>query len=327
MENLTEETNYYPFGLTMSGISSKAVGKVENKFKFNGYEENKSFELNWLESFCRTYDPQLGRFWQVDPKPTENISTYVGMSNNPMLIFDKLGDTGKIGTATASEVRSKGTTYKKDDLVNTLVNEWSKITGLKLSVDNNGNLVNGGVATNRGISRSARQEVLNLITSAGTVYIDFGSISSQGLEESDGQTGAVVINPGDIDAQVSGTSSDLNKMTFGLGMTVLHELGHTYLHNDFSHSDATLSSFGTIDETDIRVNRMRRELGANWGQRLSYTSVPFLGGNYIPMTNASLRTIRAAIPAIEHALMQNPMVQANELSKIQMPTSGVIIVR
>jgi RHS repeat-associated protein len=93
---LLEETHYYPFGLVMNGISSKAAGKMDNNKKFNGYEENKSLDLNWLESFYRTYDPQLGRFWQIDSKPNYDMSLYCAMGNNPILLNDPLGDTTRI---------------------------------------------------------------------------------------------------------------------------------------------------------------------------------------------------------------------------------------
>lgn len=90
---VSKETHYYPFGLTMSGISSKAAGKIENKKKFNGYEFNNDFDINLYESFYRTNDPQLGRFWQIDPKAIDEISPYASMSNNPILNVDVLGDT------------------------------------------------------------------------------------------------------------------------------------------------------------------------------------------------------------------------------------------
>jgi RHS repeat-associated protein len=90
---LVEETHYYPFGLTMAGISSKAAGRLENKKLYNGYEANKDLDLNWYESFYRVHDPQIGRFWQIDPKPNDFVSLYAAMDNNPILKYDILGDT------------------------------------------------------------------------------------------------------------------------------------------------------------------------------------------------------------------------------------------
>ena len=90
---MLEETHYYPFGLTMAGISSKALnGIAENKKKYQGYEFNSDFDLNLYESFYRTHDPQLGRFWQIDPKPYFPESPYVAMGNNPIKNIDILGD-------------------------------------------------------------------------------------------------------------------------------------------------------------------------------------------------------------------------------------------
>jgi RHS repeat-associated protein len=97
---LLEETHYYPFGLTMSGISSKALnGAPENKRKWNKGSELQSKELtdgSGLELYSTQYrslDPQLGRFWQIDPRPDYSQSLYSSMSNNPISFNDPLGDS------------------------------------------------------------------------------------------------------------------------------------------------------------------------------------------------------------------------------------------
>jgi RHS repeat-associated protein len=92
---LVEETHYYPFGLTMVGVSSKALvfGIPENKVKFNSIELNNDFDINMYDALYRNFDAQIGRFWQIDPKLIEIESPYVALGNNPIFNKDPLGDT------------------------------------------------------------------------------------------------------------------------------------------------------------------------------------------------------------------------------------------
>jgi RHS repeat-associated protein len=82
--SLMEETHYYPFGLIMAGISSKAAGTIQNKEKtFQGQRFDDDLGLNWVQFKWRNHDPQIGRFIEIDPlaEEYEYNSTYAFSEN------------------------------------------------------------------------------------------------------------------------------------------------------------------------------------------------------------------------------------------------------
>ncbi|MDE3184756.1 MAG: hypothetical protein KGM16_15165, partial [Bacteroidota bacterium] len=87
---------YYPFGLTMSGISSEAARGIENKYKYNGIEQDTSLGLNEYNAQLRDLDPQTGRWSQIDPETDdqEMWSPYTSNNDNPIRYDDPKGNEG-----------------------------------------------------------------------------------------------------------------------------------------------------------------------------------------------------------------------------------------
>jgi len=212
---LLEEEQYYPFGLTMAGISDK-VSKYPypaNKYGYNGIDQNTCFDINTYDAVYRNLDPQTGRFWQIDPKPSFEIATYCSMGDNPISNKDWLGDT----FAFASEmIKSRfGNLRKKNNSL--MMEEAEQLGNLDLtSKDKNvqrkieqlENIINRRADFNSQLDEMDNSPLVFNITDNNTT-----------TSAATGQTG-YNYNSEQIDINLAGHSADMQAMA--------HELRHGY---------------------------------------------------------------------------------------------------
>jgi len=106
----------------MAGISSQAAGSLINKRHYNGKEmQNKEFNdgsgLELYDFGSRDQDPQLGRWWSIDPLANKRdwLSPYNFVQNNPVIRIDPNGETDFKMNQKSGDITQVGNKNDKPD--------------------------------------------------------------------------------------------------------------------------------------------------------------------------------------------------------------------
>jgi RHS repeat-associated protein len=273
--SLIEETHYYPFGLTMAGISSRALGNVENKKKFNGIEQNTDLDLNQYDAFYRNLDPQLGRWWQVDPKPNDMESPYAAMGNNPILNMDYLGDTSVLGRLWNNVKEGwkdfdngKGTAYEAVDWINRNLNPLTDLYHTTSGKD---------FITGEQVSRTeAAANVAMALIPGGKVEGAVVKTVEKTVVEKTVQKGVVSLDNNILIKAIEGGEKELVKKAIGgakpiVSITAAKEYlvkgNKSQLRDFMTEINATISkngaSAGQVQQLQAQAVNLGRRLGTN----------------------------------------------------------------
>jgi RHS repeat-associated protein len=251
---------YHPFGLTFN--SYQRENSLAQDYKYNGKEEQTELNLGWLDYGARMYQPDLGRFFTQDRFATKyfGISSYSYVDNNPLLYVDVNGDSINV-----SNLISKNGKVSQEGLyvLFNMISDLQDIRGMSLSVNGNGKIISDGKGGTTG-SKKARDYVSALISDKDDILVkNDNTKDTQG-----GGRGSVNINSTLIDNNIaSANNAGLGELTFGYGMSFLHETVHTAIGTKIINPTATstikdnVSTTYPAGPTVAKVNEFRNELG------------------------------------------------------------------
>jgi RHS repeat-associated protein len=175
---LLEEDHYYPFGLTMAGISDKALKAQysENKYRFNGGNELQHQEfsdgtgLETYDATHRMYDAQLGRFWRIDrfAEITHSYSPYAFALNNPILFNDPLGDTTTLPAAYVTALNPNSITGQLNKMSFGGVDAW--VGMMMTQYHHSATVIDDWAMRNKWLTSQARNWIINGTSDVSVKY-------------------------------------------------------------------------------------------------------------------------------------------------------------
>ncbi|NCP58749.1 MAG: hypothetical protein GW839_00400 [Flavobacteriales bacterium] len=317
---IKEENNYYPFGLKHKGYNNVIVGTENNYQTFNGQELEEELGKNTLAFQWRDYDPAIGRFNKIDrfAEKYYSVSNYAFTANNPIFFSEVKGDSLDVSTALKQD-RKALTTIVKDLQSKTGLTFTLKDGKLVYKKDADGNAIISKDADGNDIGSSeARGLVTGALNNSKIVNLEFGEIkegSGVSFETDDGQQ-YIALDPTKIQGMIDGSSKGLNNTTFGFAMTLMHEIDHTDIGLSKTGHGAESTTFGLTGTVVDRMNKIRRQLGSSYGQRMSYASLNSYGSNYIPFSSSSLSILRSnPTPGIVWTVSNSNSEMLNQIYK------------